>query len=268
MRKDLYVFDIDDTLFDWLTMWVSSFSALLERLEQCTQLPPANIKHRFRCFHQNVGTSEFPFRKDDLLVVVPEAGEVFAEQIAHQLDTQRREWHLLFPGIVDLLKSIKARGKSIALHTDAPPVLAEARTKALGLDVLVDAIYSTADHRLSPRLTASPTGTRHRVLDRKKPTRDALDTIVADLGVNAEQTIYIGDSLYRDIAMAQTCGVLDIYAAYGCNRDGAAYNLLRDVSHWTEADVREEKRLHNEHIVAPTLTALTISDLSRLVEQS
>lgn len=52
----------------------------------------------------------------------------------------------------------------------------------------------------------------------------------------------------KDIAMAKDAGVDAVFARYGTthftnNKDG--YNLLRDVTHWTDQDVAREIEIKN-----------------------
>lgn len=57
------------------------------------------------------------------------------------------------------------------------------------------------------------------------------------------EVAYLGDSLMKDIAMAQGAGVLDVHAAYGQAQNRPEYDLLRRVTHWTDADVAREAAL-------------------------
>ena len=78
-----------------------------------------------------------------------------------------------------------------------------------------------------------------------------------DIGASPEHTIYVGDSLMKDIAMAQDAGVIDVYAKYGESRDSSTYELLRRVTHWSAEDVQKEKDIHARGTVVPTFTLPT-----------
>jgi hypothetical protein len=56
----------------------------------------------------------------------------------------------------------------------------------------------------------------------------------------------VGDSPTKDVAMAQDVGISDVYARYGRAQHTEAYDLLREVTHWSDADVEREKRSVNE----------------------
>ena len=87
----------------------------------------------------------------------------------------------------------------------------------------------------------------------KKPDATVLNAIMADLKVPKEECIYVGDSLFKDVAMAQDAGVDDVWAKYGQAQSRAEYQLLPDVTHWSDADVAREQRI-KEREVNPTHT--------------
>jgi hypothetical protein len=67
--------------------------------------------------------------------------------------------------------------------------------------------------------------------------------IVQTVGATADRCAYVGDSLFKDVAMARDVGVFDIHAQYGESQRRPEYNLLQRVSHWTEDDVQREKSI-------------------------
>lgn len=261
----LVVFDIDDTIFDWLTMWSSSFSGLLAGLEKATGLATGAVREKIRTFHQSVGTSEFPFSSTDLSALFSGLGHEDAGGLADVLATDRRIGHQLFTGISDLFADLVEHGDRVVLHTDAPSALAATRCETLGIDTLVTCVYATKNDRY-PAGPIAQIGCELITLDARKPDPNALRLIMAQNSGVAESTVVIGDSLFRDIAMAKACGAKDIYAKYGCDRQSSAYNLLRDVSHWTTADVEAERVLRHE-IVSPSYTAESVADLSDILRR-
>ena len=259
----LVVFDIDDTLFDWLSMWSASFSDFLDGLERLSKLDRPSVRKTIRTFHQSVGTSEFPFSSADLKLLFPSLAEQDSQALADGLRASRKAGHHLFSGIRDLLAALLRHGDTVVLHTDAPSALAAARCEALGIGALVKCVYATANERF-------PNGSRVSIpcdlvtIQERKPDPRALRFVIEHNGAAAAEAVYVGDSLFRDIAMAKKCGVSDVYAKYGCDREGNAYNLLRAVSHWTQQDVESERRLAQE-IVLPSSTADTVGDLSTIL---
>lgn len=77
--------------------------------------------------------------------------------------------------------------------------------------------------------------------------------------------MYIGDSLMKDIAMAQDAGVLDIHAAYGVAHERSEYELLRRVTHWTDAEVEREKSIHR-NVIATFSLSTSFGEVGRFFE--
>jgi phosphoglycolate phosphatase len=69
-----------------------------------------------------------------------------------------------------------------------------------------------------------------------------------------DQVVYIGDSLMKDVHMAQAVGAHDVLASYGVAQHKESYDLLRRVSHWSDADIERERRLARQPDTIPTYT--------------
>jgi phosphoglycolate phosphatase len=81
------------------------------------------------------------------------------------------------------------------------------------------------------------------------------------LKVTKTDCVYVGDSLTKDIAMAQDAGVADAYAKYGKAQHTGAYQLLRDVTHWSDADVEREKRIGEREVRSTVVLNSTFSEI-------
>ena len=135
------------------------------------------------------------------------------------------------------------------------------RIRNLGLDRILDYLYSPSDHELPPgvkreEIRSSPsefyklrrTVHRHIHKGESKPDPRVLIDIITGIGALPSETIYIGDSLMKDVVMAKNAHVTDVWAKYGLSQARAEYELLRKVTHWTLADVEREKRLKVEEV--------------------
>jgi len=76
--------------------------------------------------------------------------------------------------------------------------------------------------------------------------------MIHDLGVDRSECVYVGDSLTKDVAMAQDANVANAYAKYGKAQHRKEYELLREVTHWSDTDVQREK-LITERQVRPSI---------------
>ena len=92
---------------------------------------------------------------------------------------------------------------------------------------------------------------RHTPAGELKPNPAILLDIIHEVGGSTETSIYVGDSLIKDVLMAQEAGVMDVHARYGTAHTREEYELLRSVTHWTAEQVERERAASNR-MVQPT----------------
>jgi phosphoglycolate phosphatase-like HAD superfamily hydrolase len=270
----LLVTDLDNTLWDWVEIWYRSFSALLKGIARISGIPQAQLEPEIRQIHQLRGTAEYSYlisempslRKlhgpnADLKAIYRDAIEASKQE--------RRDALRLYPTVIDTLTAVHQVGAIIAGYTESLAFQTSARVKKLGLDGLLDYLYSPPDHDFPSgvsreSLRAQPaeayelqhTAARYTPRGLLKPSPDVLRQMVNDLR-NSHDVVYVGDSLMKDVAMAQSAGVIDVWARYGVAQDREEYELLRRVTHWTDADVEREKEIANRPNVSPSFTLTT-----------
>ena len=140
----------------------------------------------------------------------------------------------------------------IVAFTESKAFYTNYRFRKLGLDGLIDYLYSPEDHSM-PDDTPSTRyyepdsynfkKTIHRFTPEGevKPNPGILLEIISDLGVQIEDAVYVGDNILKDVFMAQQAGVTDVHALYGASQHKAEYELLRKVTHWTPEMVERER---------------------------
>jgi pyrophosphatase PpaX len=101
-----------------------------------------------------------------------------------------------FPGVVDLVGALRARGLRTGLVTSKNRVGAERGLQVVGLVGTMDAIVSCDD------------------VARPKPDREPVDRAVRDLGVEPGATVFVGDSLH-DLESGRAAGVRTAAALWG-----------------------------------------------------
>lgn len=271
--RRILITDLDNTLWDWFEAWYQSFSALLKGLHETTGIDQTLLEDQIRCVHQQRGTTEYSnlIREVPALVDFAKGRDPFDvfDEALHAQSSARRRATRLYPGVFDVLEVLKARGVRIVAYTESGAYWTEWRIQHTGLDGIIDVLYSSPDHDLAAGLTPADlrtgryqgtyglTSTAHRQvpLGVLKPNVHVLSTILREQGCALSQASYLGDSLMKDIAMAQAAGVPDIHAAYGQVQHRHEYDLLRRVTHWTEADVEKERKLAQpQNDVIPTAT--------------
>jgi phosphoglycolate phosphatase len=59
-------------------------------------------------------------------------------------------------------------------------------------------------------------------------------------GFKPSDAIYIGDSLVKDISMANDAGVDSVYAEYGRQHDPKYWSTLVSITHWTKVMLKRK----------------------------
>ncbi|KRF18753.1 haloacid dehalogenase [Nocardioides sp. Soil797] len=258
--RSLLVTDLDNTLWDWFAAWHASFSALLGALEGLSGIDSATLEPEIRKVHQLRGTTEYSHLLNEVPALIDAAKgrppmEAFDEAV-HRMNSERRKHTALYPGVLDTLTKLKSQGVRIVAYTESVAYWTEWRIKHTGLDGIIDVLYSAPDHDL-------PTGVEFRDIRRRsdgefglkktshqhvprgvtKPSPEILKAILDDSDKTCVEAVYVGDSLMKDIVMAQAVGVLDVHAKYGEPQGLEQYGLLQKVSHWPDRDVEREQEI-------------------------
>lgn len=268
----LLVTDLDNTLFDWLTTWQASFSAMVGELQRISGVSLDLLTEQIRDVHQRHGTSEYAFLIEEV-AALNERGDDRATLLARYEPAiaayrAARDASLrLYPGVHETLSCLCAQGVLVLGYTESLAYYSSFRVRKLGLDGLLDVLYSPPDHNLPAGLRRDELRhypeehhefreTRHEHTPRgaHKPNPELLTHIIHSHGGRPEHAVYVGDSLLKDVAMAQQAGVHDVLAGYGRTQHREAYELLRRVTHWTDADVAREKELLKRSPVTPSHT--------------
>jgi phosphoglycolate phosphatase-like HAD superfamily hydrolase len=264
-KKRVLITDVDNTLLDWQELWYRTFSAMMQKAIEISGVDPERLYAECSVIHQRYGTSEY----SRLLEELPSLRELYGDSILSAMAPAieafreaRRNTLRLYPTVQATLTELKAKGIIIAAFTESKAFYTNYRFRKLGLDGLVDYLYSPHDHSM-PDGTAKARYYEADTYNFKKtihhftpegevkPNPGILLDIVADLGASVDEVVYVGDNILKDVFMAQQAGVTDVHAAYGASQHKPEYELLRKVTHWTPEMVeRERQALRPGRIVA------------------
>src|SRR5262249_21346375 len=257
-RKRVLITDLDNTLFDWVDLWHVCFTAMIEKVAEISGVRFDDLKPEIRAVHQRHGTSEYSFLLEELPSLSRKfAGMNMVEVFQPAIDAyrvKRRQRLALYQTVAETLLKIKGAGAAIIGYTESMAFYSNYRVRRLGLDGVFDFMFSPEDHDIPQSIQdirkypASHyefrhTKQKHTPKGSMKPDAAVLLDIIKHLGVDKSDCVYVGDSLTKDVAMAQDAGVADVYAKYGWVQHTAAYALLREVTHWSNTDVEREKKI-------------------------
>lgn len=265
----LLITDVDNTLLDWQHLWFQSFSSMSNKVIEISQVDAERYYSECSIIHQKYGSSEY----SQLLGELPCLRELYGDNVVARMQPaidayrEARRQHLrLFDGVRETLAYLKERGIVTAAYTESMAFYTSYRFRKLGLDGLIDFLYSPPDHDLptSPasirRYEASNYELKHTLhrftpKGEAKPNPHILATIVAELGFTRKDVIYVGDNLLKNVFMAQEAGIVDVYAAYGAAQNRKEqYDLLKRVTHWTPEMVAREQAALRPGAIEPTYT--------------
>ncbi len=276
--KTLLITDLDNTLFDWVEIWYQSFSAMLDTLVATSKMPRSQLVKEIKSVHQLHGTSEYAFLIEELPSLQnhsdPEGTRRTYQKAVQAFRDAREQTLEVYPGVVDTLTGIAAAGGTIVGYTESMAYYTSYRISRLGLDGLLHYIYSPADHDIPANLnrdreelfqseykSLERTVHRNTPAGEVKPNPQILQDIVSDMGVSQSDAVYVGDSLFKDVAMAQHAGVDDVLAAYGEAHTRESYELLREVTHWTDEQVATERKLTRDEVTPSIVLENGFSEL-------
>jgi FMN phosphatase YigB (HAD superfamily) len=272
--KTALITDLDNTLFDWMELWLRCFSTMLEKIVEISGVAKEKLIPEIAALHQKHGTSEYSLLIDELpslkeLLAGRPATEIFSAAIEAYRE-QRRVSLRLYPTVAETLLKIKGRGARIIGYTESMAFYSNYRVRRLGLDGVLDYVFCPVDHVLPAGVTAEDlrqypaehyefryTKQEFTPKGSKKPDTDVLNAIIDDLGLKKAECVYVGDSLMKDVPMAIDCGVEDVWAKYGQAHKRPEYKLLQDVTHWTREEVEREQKVREREHVHPTHTLET-----------
>jgi len=261
-KVNFIVTDLDDTIWDWLKMWHNSFEPYINRISTQFNVDKELLKADFKKIHQKYGSSESSYVYQELSCLTQEQKDEFANPnasgkgILHEYYSLKKHNLTLYEGVKSTLKEIKEKGTIIIGFTESNAFYTKYRIKHLELDGLIDFIYAPIDidvpksvykHYSEDYWEPQITEIRYLAKEVIKPAPAILEIILRDFKASKDNTIYIGDKLDKDIFMANEAEIDSVYAKYGHAIDTSNYQLLREVTHWTDIEVEREKLYKIQH---------------------
>lgn len=280
MNCSLLITDLDNTLWDWFEIWRASFGAMLTEVARISSVPEDVLEREIRAVHQRQRTAEYAFVLEELPSLLAQHArndirEIYKGAIQARRTARHRECKL-YDGVRSTLESVRASGALIVGYTESMAFYTSDRLRRTGLDDLIDVLYSSPDHDLPGGVSPSElrrhppeyyryrrTVHRHTPSGSMKPNAEILLSIISDMRQTTQGSVYVGDSLMKDVAMAQQAGVTDVWARYGESHGKHEYEQLRRVTFWTAEDVERERALTAKD-VRPTHIINRFRDLHSL----
>jgi phosphoglycolate phosphatase len=248
---DLLVTDLDNTLYDWVSSFVEAFYAMVEVASKKLSISEDALAEELQAVHKLHHNSEHPFALLETKTALQLYPHLSRRQLKAELqeafdafNSRRRAALVLYDGVVETLAHIRACGVPIVAHTEATVPNAQFRLRSLGIEQFFTALYAPAgsgaghpEPEREKEYAETSLLIRRLPVGERKPSPRVLLDICRDLNVDPSRTLYVGDSVSRDVGMALAAGVHGAWAKYGTNYDPGYWAKLVKVTHWTEEDV-------------------------------
>ena len=249
---DLVVTDLDNTLYDWVTYFTTAFYRMVEVAAKRLGVRESQLLDELQVVHRRHLDAEHPFALLETETVRHMFPGFSPAQAARELDDAFHEFNRvrvatlkLYDGVANTLHELRQAGVPIVGHTEATVPNALFRLRKLGIEQFFSGLYAWAgsgeghfDEDRAGSLLKTCIRVRFLQRDERKPDPRVLIDICSDFGVPPDRTLYIGDSIARDVGMAKAAGTWAAWAEYGTKYDASLWKRLVRITHWTSADVR------------------------------
>ena len=234
----LVVTDMDNTLYSWVDYIVPAVESMVDAVCRATGFPRIRVVQSLKAVYEKYESNEYPFalQESSLFAEFPDFGsfdKLVIDPARAAFREARRKYLRPFRGVLETLGQLKERGIPVVALTDAPRNPAELRVKWLGLEPYFTALYTlpgftfpaapSGEKLIAPAILSREEAGHYRAaikvveLERncEKPNPEGLRRILAELGVRPEETLVVGDSQKKDVAVAKALGARDAWAEYG-----------------------------------------------------
>jgi phosphoglycolate phosphatase len=234
----LVVTDMDNTLYSWIDFIVPAVEGMVTAICRATGFPRIKVVQSLKAVYARYESNEYPFalQESSIYAEFPEFGsfdKLVIEPARTAFSEARKKYMKPYKTVEDTLQKLRERKVPVVALTDAPRNPAEYRVRKMGLDKLLTALYTlpgftfpaSAEGQtlVAPDIQQKEERGEYRAAcpvielkkEHEKPATDGLLQICRTYGVDPTEVLVIGDSLKKDIALAQKVGALDAWAEYG-----------------------------------------------------
>ena len=246
----LLITDLDDTLYSWIGFFVPAFYGMVDALSHILNEEKSALLQEYKQIHQQKGCVEYPYATLYLPSVMNAyPGDTLEElmqkldPIFHRFNSIRKKRLELYPHVKETLTQISQLGIKIVGYTESAEENGFYRLQKLGIADLFQHVY-VSDSQFE-RPDSLPSSEKTQVVHGKKPNPELLKQICAQESVSITEAIYVGDSITKDIYMAEVARVASVLCRYPCDPQVAndLYLQLVAISHWTDEDFQYEKEI-------------------------
>jgi hypothetical protein len=117
VRRRVLVADLHNTLYDWVTYFATSFTAMTDRIHEITNIPKTTLFAEFKMVHQSYANSEQPFAALELPSIQKYFGtsdriqlKAYLNQAFHVFNKTRKQYLRLYETVDETIKNSIRKG--------------------------------------------------------------------------------------------------------------------------------------------------------------
>lgn len=238
MAIRLVVTDMDNTLYSWIDYIVPAVEAMVDAVQLATGFPRVKVVQSLKAVYTKYESNEYPFalQESSIFAEFPEFGsfdKLVIEPARMAFSEARRKYLRPYKGVAETLAALQRQQVQVVALTDAPRNPAEQRVKRMGIDQWLVALYTMpgftfpagpdGEALVAPDILQKQVKGEYRAAcpaielprEWEKPNPAGLQKILGTYGVQPSEVLVVGDSLKKDVAIAQQLGCHDAWAEYG-----------------------------------------------------
>ena len=165
------IFDMDNTLYDWVSYFVPSIHAMLAEAACLLDVDEDQLRNDLKAVHVAHGNTEQPFALLETQAVARRL-PMLSRRERHDLlkpafdafNDARKERLQLYPGVRETLQTMKTAGCRLFGHTEATTINIASRVRSLGLEEFLEAVYAVHFEGMPHPLAATTKDLKTRFL--------------------------------------------------------------------------------------------------------
>ncbi|MCM1134316.1 MAG: HAD family hydrolase [Clostridium sp.] len=265
----LVITDLDDTLYSWIGFYIPAFYKMAGELARLLDVSEDELIEEYRQVHREANSVEPPFAALRLPTVKKKFAGDTAEEIGKELDSafhlfnsERKRLLKLYPGVEEALQYLAQRKITVVGYTESAEENGYYRLERLGIADYFKEVYVSASYGERPG--KRPKSPKTHIVSEKKPNPDLIIEICKKENITPSETLYMGDSLSKDMLMAKKAGVRSVWCHVPNDNPPDLYEKLVRISHWSQEDFSREEQYKREWTAGGYVPDFTITDFGQL----
>lgn len=258
MKCKMVILDIDNTIYNWLDVYSYCFQEQVEYLHKKVGLEERAIKTSFKKVFKKYDSLEVPDAVLELSIwdqcsMNQEQIENIQRAVQNILMDGWRKNIKPYPNVRETLEWLRANSVYVVGLSDAFSFWIDYRLTCLSMRECFDRIYALENGRIMHSKVVKEAREASNVisisLHEMKPSTKIVEEVAELYKVDRSAIYLVGDSLKKDIAMAQSAQVHDIWAKYGTKFKRGNGSLLGEITPWRRRGGKSDESVKPSYMI-------------------